>query len=50
MMSLLLWVKRRCAKYEKHLPTQKKLFYVHPYNVVLNFTEFCKYLKIHERY
>jgi len=50
MTSLLLWVKRRCAKYEKHLPTQKKLFYVHPYNVVLNFTEFYKYLKIHECY
>ena len=29
----------------------KNLFYVHPYNVVLNFTEFKKkYLKIHEFY
>jgi len=28
----------------------KKLFYVHPRNVVLNFTNFKKYLKIHEFY
>jgi len=41
MTSLPLWINRRSAKSE-NLPTQKKLFYVHPNNVVLNFTEFKK--------
>jgi len=35
----------RCAKFE-NLPAPKKtLFYVHVNNVVMNFTEFYKYLK-----
>ena len=42
-----LWIKRRCAKSE-NLPMHKKLFYVHPNNVVLNFTGFKKNLKIRE--
>ena len=49
MTSLPLWVKRRCAKSE-NLPTQKKLSYIHFNNVVLNFSECYKYLKIHEFY
>ena len=42
-MSLPLWVKRCCAKSKKSA-NAKKLFYVHLDNVVLNFTEFEKYL------
>jgi len=42
-MSLPLWVKR-CSAKSKKSANAKKLFYVHLDNVVLNFTEFEKYL------
>jgi len=42
-----MWVKRRCAQCE-NLPTQKKLFYGHLNNVVLNLTEFWKYVKMRD--